>query len=108
MIYIASIRAYGAQEMFDAELRMRINKAIRASLTFYHINRWVSVRMDLLGVFFSGIISAYMVYGGRLEAGFAGFTINTAMSFTGTILTLVRFYNIVEIEGWHYIFVPSM
>lgn len=98
-VHIASIRAYGAQEKFDIEIRKRINKYTRTSLTFYHINRWVSIRIDMLGAVFSGIISTYLVYGGHLEAGYAGFTLSIVLSFTSQLLTWVRLYNILEIEG---------
>lgn len=96
---IASIRAYGAQELFDVEIRKRINKYTRTGLTFYHINRWISVRIDILGAIFSGIVSTYLVYGDHLEAGYAGFTLNIVLSFTRQILVWVRIYNMLEIEG---------
>ena len=96
---IASIRAYGAQELFDMDMRKRINKYTRTALTFYHVNRWISVRMDVLGAVFSGIITTYLVYGGRLEAGYAGFTLSIVLSFTRQVLVWIRVYNMLEIEG---------
>ena len=88
--------------MFDVELRKRVNEYTRTALSFYHINRWISLRMDALGAILSGVISAYLVYGGQLDAGYAGFTLNIILSFTHVILVTVRFYNLLEIEGKRY------
>lgn len=68
-------------------------------MAYYHVNRWVSVRIDLLGAVFNGIVSSYVVYSGNLKAGFAGFTLNLVLAFTRQILVWVRIYNMLEIEG---------
>lgn len=85
--------------MFDVELCKRIDKYTKVTLTYYNINRWVAVRIDLLGAAFSGIVSCYVVYSGHLRAGFAGFALNLVLAFTRQILVWVRTYNMVEIEG---------
>ena len=90
--------------MFHAELRKRINKYTRTSLTFYNINRWISIRIDGLGAIFAGVVATYITYGGQLDAGSAGFTLNLVLTFTGYILAWVRLYNILEIEGTHLSF----
>ena len=43
------MRAYGAKKFFREELNKRIDDYVRASLVFYDLNRWVSVRLDFLG-----------------------------------------------------------
>ena len=65
----------------------------------HRINRWISIRIDLLGSIFSGVVSAYLVYGGHLEAGYAGFTLNVVLAFTRQILMWIRNYNLLGIEG---------
>jgi hypothetical protein len=95
----ASIRAYGAQEVFHAELRKRIDKWMRVALTSYNINRWISIRIDSLGAVFAGVVATYITYSGHIGSGSAGFTLNVVLSFTGLILLWVRFYNLLEIEG---------
>ncbi|KAH8108752.1 P-loop containing nucleoside triphosphate hydrolase protein [Phellopilus nigrolimitatus] len=95
---LPSIRAYNAQELFRFELQKRINTYTRTALTFYDINRWVSIRVDSLGAIFAGVVSTYLVYGGLVEAGFAGFTLSMVLSFTRLILIWVRIYNVFEIQ----------
>ncbi|KAI5122628.1 hypothetical protein M0805_008717 [Coniferiporia weirii] len=96
---LPSIRAYGAQNLFRSVLEERIDVYARTSYTFYDINRWVSIRVDSLGAVFSGVVSAYLVYGGRIGAGTAGFTLSVVLSFTRIILFWVRIYNLLEIQA---------
>ncbi|KAI5122640.1 hypothetical protein M0805_008724 [Coniferiporia weirii] len=96
---LPSIRAYGAQNLFRSVLEERIDVYARTSYTFYDINRWVSIRVDSLGAIFAGVVSAYLVYGGRIGAGTAGFTLSVVLSFTRIILFWVRIYNLLEIQA---------
>ncbi|KAI5122638.1 hypothetical protein M0805_008723 [Coniferiporia weirii] len=100
---LPSIRAYGAQNLFRSVLEERIDVYTRASYTFYDINRWVSIRVDTLGAVFAGVVSAYLVYGGRIGAGFAGFTLSMVLSFTRNILYWVRIYNLLEIQANRFV-----
>ena len=99
LTYLASIRAYGAQDAFSTELKEKIDLLSRSSYCFYDINRWVSIRMDALGAIFSGVIASYLIFSGNLEAGFAGFTLSVVLSFSRLILYWMRFYNLLEIQG---------
>ncbi|KAI5122631.1 hypothetical protein M0805_008718 [Coniferiporia weirii] len=94
---LQSIRAYGAQNLFYSVLQERIDVHQRASLTFADINRWIAIRLDSLGAVFAGVVSTYLVYGGKVEAGTAGFTLSMVLLFTRLILYWVRLYNMLEI-----------
>lgn len=96
---LASIRAYGAQDHFSSRLKTRMDILSRASYTFFDINRWISVRVDALSGLFVACVSAYLVYGGKVSAGEAGFTISVVVWFSRQMTLWVRWYNLVEIEG---------
>lgn len=96
---LSTIRAYGAQTAFSDELKEKIDILSRSSYCFYDINRWVSIRMDTLGSIFSCIVASYLVFSGKLEAGFAGFTISVVLSFSRMILYWIRIYNLLEIQA---------
>ncbi|TDL20538.1 P-loop containing nucleoside triphosphate hydrolase protein [Rickenella mellea] len=96
---LPSIRAYGAESRFRAILRNRIDPYIRASWTFYNINRWIGIRADTLGAMFSTVVTAYLVYGTNTRAGSVGLTLTIVTAFAGEILWWVRVYNFVEIEA---------
>ena len=96
---IVSIRAYGAQEKLRAEARRRADKYTRAATAFYNLNRWVTIRIDMLGALFAALLAAFLVYGPRLDASTAGFALSQAISFSGLILWWVRMVNQMEVEG---------
>jgi ABC-type multidrug transport system fused ATPase/permease subunit len=67
---------------------------------FYNLNRWVCVRIDVIGGGFSAGLAAYLVYGrGAHEAANIGFSLNMAVGFSSMILWWVRILNEVEVSG---------
>ena len=72
---------------------------MRCSLSFYDINRWISVRIDTLGGIFAAAVSAYFVYASGITAGYAGFTLSLVLDLSRQVLFWVRIYNLLEIEG---------
>ncbi|KZT36412.1 P-loop containing nucleoside triphosphate hydrolase protein [Sistotremastrum suecicum HHB10207 ss-3] len=96
---LVSIRAFGAQRMFEEESLRRIDKYSRAACTFWNLNRWLGVRMDTLAGLFTGFIAAYVVYGRNLSSGNVGFTLALLSGFSFQILYWVRLVNEVEVQG---------
>ncbi|KAF7340501.1 Multidrug resistance-associated ABC transporter protein [Mycena sanguinolenta] len=96
---LVSVRAFGAQSKFTTESMSRIDRYTRAARNFYNLNRWVSIRIDILGAMFSASVATYMVYITRSRAGDAGFVLNMAISFTQILLYVVRLINDFEVQG---------
>ncbi|KAI5991472.1 hypothetical protein EDD15DRAFT_2275310 [Pisolithus albus] len=96
---LTSIRAYGAQDAFRCQSLERIDYYSRSARTFYNLNRWVCVRIDLIGALFTGALAAYLVYGRTSEAGNVGFSLNMAIGFSSMILYWVRILNSAEVDG---------
>ncbi|KAF8139182.1 P-loop containing nucleoside triphosphate hydrolase protein [Mycena galopus ATCC 62051] len=96
---LVSIRAFGAQSKFATESLSRIDRYTRAARNFYNLNRWVSVRVDILGSIFSTGLATYLVYVTHSRAGDAGFLINMAVTFTQMLLWAVRTTNEFEVQG---------
>ncbi len=94
-----SIRAYSADAIFRKGLKKRADTLVRASLTFYNVNMWVSVRIDSLGCLFAVAVTIYFVYFSNVQAGYAGFTLSMVFSISQYVLYWVRIYNLVEVEG---------
>ncbi|KAH9851409.1 multidrug resistance-associated ABC transporter [Lenzites betulinus] len=96
---LVSIRAYGAQEQFKTESYLRVDKYSRSSFTYNGLNRWISVRVDAMGVMLSVILAAYLVYGPHISASNAGFAMTMAVGFSATILHWVRLVNYLQISA---------
>ncbi|KAJ6448334.1 P-loop containing nucleoside triphosphate hydrolase protein [Mycena sanguinolenta] len=96
---LVSVRAFGAQSKFATESLSRIDRYTRAARNYYNLNRWVSIRIDILGAMFSTSLATYLVYITRSRAGDAGFLLNMAITFTQMLLWVVRSANRFEVEG---------
>ncbi|KAF8071880.1 hypothetical protein FPV67DRAFT_1779021 [Lyophyllum atratum] len=106
MTGLTSIRAFGAQESFSLDSLRYIDGYTRTARTFYNVNRWINVRIGLLGALFSASLAAYLVYSHKLSAGNIGFSLTTAskllflyyFSFSTELLGLVRDLNEFEVH----------
>ncbi|EMD37786.1 hypothetical protein CERSUDRAFT_65379 [Gelatoporia subvermispora B] len=96
---LTSIRAYAAENAFRQELFRCIDRYVRASLSYYELARWVSVRLDALGGLFAASLAAYMVYGRQLGASNTGFSLAMAVEFSRMILWWIRIFNVFELNG---------
>ncbi|EJC98975.1 multidrug resistance-associated ABC transporter [Fomitiporia mediterranea MF3/22] len=102
MAGLVSIRAYGAQKAFKKESLNRINTFTRCSRIFFDLNRWVALRIQVLGAIFSSALAAYLVYGddhGPGTASDTGFSLNLAVGFSTMILSWIRALNDYEVSG---------
>ncbi|KAI0068112.1 P-loop containing nucleoside triphosphate hydrolase protein [Artomyces pyxidatus] len=99
---LTSIRAYNAQLTFCRESYIRIDRYSRAARTMINMNRWINLRLDVLGGLFTSALAAYLVYGpGRKDVlpSDTGFSLTMAVGFSGLIMWWVRFYNDFEVQG---------
>ncbi|KAI0793376.1 hypothetical protein C8Q75DRAFT_558190 [Abortiporus biennis] len=98
---VVSIRAYGAQDLFRRESYRKIDRYTRASKQVYNLNRWITIRTEGLGGFFTAGLAAYLVYGGdtNMKASLMGFSLTMAVGFTSQILWWVRSFNAFQTSG---------
>ncbi|KAJ3747371.1 multidrug resistance-associated ABC transporter [Lentinula detonsa] len=97
---LVSIRAFGAEEMFLRESRLRIDTWFRPTIPSYNTNRWIGIRVDVLAGIFTAALGAYLVYGNSgTSAANTGFSVTMAVNFTALSLAWVRLYNAAEIEA---------
>ncbi|PSS08858.1 hypothetical protein PHLCEN_2v3473 [Hermanssonia centrifuga] len=88
-----------AQEAFKEETLKRLDRYIRASRSFYNLNRWISVRIDALSAGFAAALAFYLVYGGAsVGPSGVGFVLAMAVSFSDMILCLERIQQYLVIE----------
>ncbi|KAJ7078496.1 hypothetical protein C8R44DRAFT_836696 [Mycena epipterygia] len=99
MAGLASVRAYGAQEALIQISMQRINRLTRASRTFANLNRWVIVRIDILGALFATLLAYYLVYFQNQRSSNIGFVLHMALAFCNDILDWVRFATQFEVQS---------
>ena len=75
---VVSIRAYGAQDAFRREAYARMDRYTRASLVFAALNRWVVIRVNVLGTALSAALAWYLTYVADIRAADAGFSLSMA------------------------------
>ncbi len=98
MLIAVTIRAYDAQDYFRKELSKRLDALSRSGRTYYDLNQWIAVRIDMLGSAFVGIVATYLVYGHQFGPSEVGFTMSVTLSFMRQILVWVRVFNMWDIE----------
>ena len=98
-MFLASIRAYGAETAFKLESLKRSDHLLKVSRTSYNLNRWVAIRIDLLGATLTASLASYLLIRRTLNAANVGFSLNMALDFCAMIIWLVRCYNEFEVQS---------
>ncbi|KAF9553714.1 multidrug resistance-associated ABC transporter [Agrocybe pediades] len=96
---IVSLRAYGAQIPFTKESLRRTDFYLRVARISFNLNRWIGVRISILGSIFQAALATYLVYGHKIGSANTGFTLALAAEFCSVILYWVRFYNDFEVQA---------
>lgn len=96
---LVSVRAYGVQLPFKNESLKRIDHYVRIARMSYNLNRWIAVRIDILGTLFTACLTSYLVYGPFIGASNTGFSLNMMVEFSLMILFWVRSFNEFEVES---------
>jgi ABC-type multidrug transport system fused ATPase/permease subunit len=101
---LSTIRAFGEQARFQEESCQRVETNLRAFATYQVANRWLGVRLGILGVLVVAVASVVCVTGrGTIDPGFAGLCITYSLQIVGVLGWLVRMSaemenNIVAVE----------
>lgn len=87
---LSTIRAFRRQDIFIAENFHRIDSSTRAYFASCTANRWLGMRLEMLGslaVFMTGF---FCVWAHLPNAGFAGLALTNALTITGYMNWMVR------------------
>ncbi|KAI8472504.1 MAG: P-loop containing nucleoside triphosphate hydrolase protein [Monoraphidium minutum] len=87
---LATIRAFGRQDLFADVNRTHIKQSNRAWWPTQLLNRWLSMRLEMTGavvVFVSAVAVGVVL---PRNAGLAGFALTSALNLTGTLAWMVR------------------
>ncbi|KAJ1773796.1 Transporter of the ATP-binding cassette (ABC) [Coemansia sp. RSA 1813] len=96
---VSTIRAYGQEARFQKTNYRKVDENIRSFIYMWGANRWLSIRVDLVGAlvsFMAGLLALTATR--RMDAGLAGLSLTYALNFTEHVLWVVRFYSVNEMN----------
>ncbi|KAG2450119.1 hypothetical protein HYH02_000222 [Chlamydomonas schloesseri] len=87
---LMTIRAFRKQDQFLDKNRSNLNYSNRAYWPIQVVNRWLSVRLEMMGalVVFSAAVTVAVIF--PRNAGLAGLAITSALNLTGIMNWMVR------------------
>jgi ABC-type multidrug transport system fused ATPase/permease subunit len=90
---LSIIRAFKRERHFIASNEKKVDASVRAHFALKAGDRWLSVRLELLGnvvVLVGGLLAVQAASRGKLGAGLAGLAITNALGVTGLLNWAVR------------------
>ncbi|KAJ1311227.1 hypothetical protein OPQ81_009727 [Rhizoctonia solani] len=87
---VTVIRAFGASSMFLREMFRCVDTNASPYYGMWSVNRWLSVRFNLLSATVVAITGAVMLIDTNVDASFAGFALAFASTITSDLLFMVR------------------
>lgn len=95
------IRAYSVEKRFSETLHERVDLNHQAFSLIWILNRWLGVRIDLVGALLGLTTTIAVVYASQttfIDAGFAGLSIAYSLGFSDSLIWLVRMHAMMEME----------
>eukprot|EP01135_Chromosphaera_perkinsii_P008905 Nk52_evm15s1524 gene=Nk52_evmTU15s1524 len=95
----ATVRAYDGQRRFESINDHRVDVNHRAFFLLWTSNRWLTLRLEILGAFvvFGAAVSALL---GRqtVDPSLAGLSLSYALNFTESVMWVVRMHAMMEMD----------
>jgi len=94
---VTTIRAYRAEQRFQARMAGRLEANLRAFWLSHQINRWLGIRLEVLGAGISSAVAcAGIFFRTSLSAGFVGLMVSQALAMSSSLNWTIRSF--VELE----------
>lgn len=87
---LTTIRSFSKQEMFMEEVFRRVDDSNRTHLFLWISNRWLNIRMCIVGSVVVAIVGGAIWYGGGISGGSAGLVLLYSLSFTDHLTWVAR------------------
>ncbi|PKY05985.1 P-loop containing nucleoside triphosphate hydrolase protein [Aspergillus campestris IBT 28561] len=95
---LTTIRAYAKTQVYIREMYARIDRHAQTAWHLWLLNRWLALRMSVIGAVFSTTTAALVVYTPTISAAMAGFAISFALQYNYAISMGLRFYADLEMD----------
>lgn len=95
---LVTIRAFTKSEAFIDIIYGKINAHAQAWWTMWLFNRWLGIRMNLVGAIFSTLTASLVVFLPGISASLAGFALSFALQCNTAIAFALRQYANIELN----------
>jgi len=85
--------------MFRLQFLKYLNVSNRYSRTYYILNRWIALRIDMLNTALTTTLGIYLVYWRPTQVANVGFSLAMALGISRAMLVFVRLYNKWELQA---------
>ncbi|KAI8125131.1 Multidrug resistance-associated protein 1 [Lucilia cuprina] len=93
---VSTIRAYSVQDRFIDESDTKVDKNQVCKYPSLIANRWLAIRLEMVGNLIILFASLFAVLGGQKNAGLVGLSVSYALQVTQTLNWLVRMSSDIE------------
>lgn len=76
-----------------------LNLSNRCTGTYYMLNRWIALRIDMLNTALTTTLGIYLVYWRPTQVANVGFSLTMVLDLSKSVLVFVRLYNKWELQA---------
>lgn len=95
---LVTIRGFNKAETYIQRMCSRVNKHGQTMWNLWLFNRWLNLRMNVIGAIFASLTSALVVFVPGITASLAGFALSFALQFNSAISFALRQYANIELN----------
>ncbi|KAF5629351.1 ATP-dependent bile acid permease [Fusarium sp. NRRL 52700] len=95
---VSTIRGYKKTQVYIDRMYDKLDSWSIITSYMWLVNRWMGLRMGLIGTLFSTIVGIIVIVSPSMDAALAGFTLSFAMDFAESILWTIRNYAGMELN----------
>ncbi|KAF5631972.1 ATP-dependent bile acid permease [Fusarium tjaetaba] len=95
---VSTIRGYKKTQVYINRMYEKLDSWSIITSYMWLVNRWMGLRMGLIGTLFSTIVGIIVIVSPNMDAALAGFTLSFAMDFAESILWTIRNYAGMELN----------
>ena len=95
---VATIRGFDRTQVYVQRMFSRIDDHSTSSRHLWLFNRWMGLRMALVGSLFASFVATLLLLTPGVDSALAGFALAFALEFSGAVVMTIRLYANVELN----------
>ncbi|OAP61776.1 hypothetical protein AYL99_03979 [Fonsecaea erecta] len=95
---IGTIRAFDKSDAYLDKMYAKIDRHCRAYWHLWLFNRWMGLRLNMVGALFAAITAALIVSITSIDSSLAGFALSFALGMSEGVIWFLRQYSNVELD----------